>query len=93
MHLVALEDTLRELADVFRQGGAEPQARTLDRLLAERGADLPHRVLDLDSQGMGGMYDPYLHRDGKPDPDANMRRDTLAEQAHREAQHRLDTDS
>jgi hypothetical protein len=89
VRLVALEETLRELAAVFRQGGAEPQARTIDRLLAENASDLPRRVLDLYTQGMGGMYDPHLYRGGQPDPDANARRDALAERAHREARELL----
>lgn len=89
MHVVALEETLRELAEVFRHGGAEAQASTLDRLLAEAGSDLPERLLDLYTQGMGGMYDPYLRRDGEPDPRANERRDVLAERAYQEAQERM----
>lgn len=84
-----LEETLRELADLFRAHGVVRLANALAGMSEETSADLPRQVLGLFTHGMGGIFDPALYKDGALDRVATERRKQLAEQLFAEAENRL----
>jgi hypothetical protein len=79
LHPVTMRATMYELAALFRACGEDAQADTLDHLADDPDENLPRRVLSLFRQGMGGMFDAALYRDGVLDREASDRRKVLAE--------------
>jgi hypothetical protein len=84
-----MRETMQELAALFREFDAEAQASTLERLAGDPDPNLPRQVLSLFTQGMGGMFDPPLYRNGVVDREANDRRRVLAERLFADAKAEL----
>jgi hypothetical protein len=84
-----MRETMKELAVLFREFDADAQAGTFERLADDSSPDLPRQVLGLFTQGMGGMFDPALTRDGVVDREANDRREVLAERLFADAKAEL----
>ena len=86
---MSMRGEMRELAELFREFDEEAQASTLERLADDDGPDVPRLVLGVFTQGMGGMFDPALVRNGVVDKAANDRREVLVERLFAAAKQEL----
>ena len=68
-----LETTLPELADLLRKCGEVQQADTLERTMQSIPDEIPRRVLELFTHGMGGLFDAALYKDRELEREATER--------------------
>jgi hypothetical protein len=84
-----LESSLAELASLFREHDESGLADWIDHTAHGDPEQLPQRVVEMFTHGMGGLMDRPLYSGGELDRVATERRDALADEVYEQARARL----